>query len=78
MPFRDNNYPIIGQNRLQLRIIVTSIKNSGDDILFTLLKRIPGIFSNEYPLRQGITGHGSEVFIRLSFIEKKPSASPKI
>ena len=32
-----------------LRIIITSIKNSGDEILFDIFKKIPGAYVHEFP-----------------------------
>ena len=37
-------------DRLPLRIIVTSIHHSGDDIVYDVLKGLPGAFIHEFPL----------------------------
>ena len=47
--FRKQNHQINEGEAQPLRIIITSVKDSGDDVLFNVFKRIPGAYIHEFP-----------------------------
>jgi len=46
---RKQNHQINEGEAQPLRIIITSVKDSGDDVLFNVFKRIPGAYIHEFP-----------------------------
>ncbi len=49
---RENDYPFPNHEKIPLRVVVIAMKGSGDEVLFNLLKQIPGAYFQDFPFEK--------------------------